>query len=248
MGRISAEEHTNIFLYKPRGVIHSQCCEAQRGIRRRLYDHAPQAPSGRTSGHGCRSQVCDPDRGRAGDLCRGGMGWSGGRAMSSARNCSLHTVPVLPGFLLPRLSIFMSQFMSQVRAAERKQRIRQPIELTRQPQFLRNSTFHFTPLQRPLSYIAHDNEGFSLRSGWRVHFLQCGSKREIRELAGFSRGFQRTTTTVRASQDCVAEGAAKPRRVGKLQTARPQERISHRNPSHEPSTKSRVFIRRLFVP
>jgi len=43
------------------------------------------------------------------------------------------------------------------------------------------------------------------RSDWRVHSLQCGSRGEIRELAGFSRGFQRTTARVRISTDCVAE-------------------------------------------
>src|ERR1700730_732305 len=41
--RIFAEEHSNIFLYEPGGVIGSQdhaCVEAQRRIGERLYDHA----------------------------------------------------------------------------------------------------------------------------------------------------------------------------------------------------------------
>ncbi len=43
LGRISAEEHTNIFLDEPGGVIGSQddaCVEAQRRIGKRLYHHA----------------------------------------------------------------------------------------------------------------------------------------------------------------------------------------------------------------
>jgi hypothetical protein len=42
LGRISAEEHTNIFLDEPGGVIGPQdhvCVEAQRRIGERLYDH-----------------------------------------------------------------------------------------------------------------------------------------------------------------------------------------------------------------
>ena len=42
LGRIPAEEHTNVFLYEPGGVVGSQdhaCFEAQRCIGKRLYDH-----------------------------------------------------------------------------------------------------------------------------------------------------------------------------------------------------------------
>jgi hypothetical protein len=42
LGRILAEEHSNVFLYEPGGVVGSQdhaCFEAQRCIGKQLYDH-----------------------------------------------------------------------------------------------------------------------------------------------------------------------------------------------------------------
>jgi hypothetical protein len=42
LGCIFAEEHSNVFLYEPGGVVGSQnhaCFEAQRCIRKRLYYH-----------------------------------------------------------------------------------------------------------------------------------------------------------------------------------------------------------------
>ena len=42
LGCIFAEEHSNVFLYEPGGVVGSQdhaCFEAQRCIRKGLYDH-----------------------------------------------------------------------------------------------------------------------------------------------------------------------------------------------------------------
>ena len=42
LGCIFAEEHSNVFLYEPGGVVGSQdhaCFEAQRCIGKQLYDH-----------------------------------------------------------------------------------------------------------------------------------------------------------------------------------------------------------------
>jgi len=42
LGRIFAEEHSNVFLYEPGGVVGSQdhaCFEAQRCIGKQLHDH-----------------------------------------------------------------------------------------------------------------------------------------------------------------------------------------------------------------
>jgi hypothetical protein len=42
LGRILAEEHSNVFLHEPGGVVGSQdhaCFEAQRCIGKQLYDH-----------------------------------------------------------------------------------------------------------------------------------------------------------------------------------------------------------------
>jgi hypothetical protein len=81
-----------------------------------------------------------------------------------------------------------------------------------------------------------------------VHSLQSGTRKEKRKLAGISRGFQRTTASVRNTSDCVAEGegfelsvrfwAAKPRRVRKLQRGKPEQRISYQNSPRKPSPPS----------
>jgi len=45
-----------------------------------------------------------------------------------------------------------------------------------------------------------------MKSGDGSRFLQCGLIQDNRELAGFSRDFQRTSDGVRIIPDCVAEG------------------------------------------
>jgi aryl-alcohol dehydrogenase-like predicted oxidoreductase len=75
-----------------------------------------------------------------------------------------------------------------------------------EPTDFRNNSPRFTPEAR--NRTAHspirEDQGLSVRSGRRVHSLQCGWRLENRELAGFSRGFQRTAARVRIGADCVA--------------------------------------------
>jgi hypothetical protein len=51
LGRIFAEEHSNVFLYEPGGVIGSQdhaCFEAQRCIGNGHYDHTVRMKASRS--------------------------------------------------------------------------------------------------------------------------------------------------------------------------------------------------------
>ena len=50
-----------------------------------------------------------------------------------------------------------------------------------------------------------ENEGCRRVGALARHSLQSGLREDNRELAGFSRGFQPSTTRVRISADCVAE-------------------------------------------
>ena len=105
LGRISAEEHTNIFLYEPGGVICSQdhaCVEAQRRIGERLYDHT-------VSMKACRRRLR-----KAWRCCgRSGRSWSGRSSIDGVGECE--TIDRRPRRLpSSRKSYTTSHFVGQV--------------------------------------------------------------------------------------------------------------------------------------